>query len=286
MASAFSGHLGELADSVEKELFSATEKENLTGVPGRLGESMRYALTNGGKRVRPVLVLAACEAIGGRADSAMPAALAIEALHTYTLVHDDMPCMDDDTLRRGQPTVHVKFGYAEAVLAGDALQAFAFDLLSRLNVPAERKLKVFQELSAAAGPAGVIGGQWEDVTSLPPHSAEQIEYIHNHKTADLIRCSVRMGAHIAGADSMRLDALTSYAVHLGIAFQIIDDLLDGADAGGDGAPDLSCLEIWDADTARAKAKEHTDAAMAALSPLGDSAADLLGLAGHLLIRKY
>ena len=176
-------------------------------MPERLLEAIRYSLLSGGKRIRPVLCLAAAEAVRGKAEDAVPAALAIEILHTYTLVHDDLPCMDDDALRRGMPTVHVKFGEAEAVLAGDALQALAFQALAGLSIPAERAFAALKVMSEAAGPCGVVGGQWVDVTAKPPHTPERIAYVHLHKTADLIACAVRLGGIAGGGSEAEIAAL-------------------------------------------------------------------------------
>ena len=185
---------GPLRELVEGELAKLFTPEGLltdADVPPGLAEPMRYALLGGGKRLRPVLCLAACQAVCGDPAPALPAALAIEVLHNYTLVHDDLPCMDDDAMRRGRPTVHAKYGYAQAVLVGDALQAAAFEL-ALLAPPGCARI-----LARAAGPAGVVGGQWVDVTSSPPHDAARVSYVHAHKTGDLIACACEMGA-VAG----------------------------------------------------------------------------------------
>ncbi len=198
-------------------------------VPKSLSEVMEYALDSGGKRVRPILCLLSCSAAGGQAEEAVDCAAAIEALHTYTLIHDDMPCMDNDMVRRGKPAVHAKFGYAEAVLAGDALQAAAFNIAVSSPLPSEIKVRIMRELAVAAGPSGVVGGQWEDVTSHPPYSEPLLQYVHKHKTADLIICACSMGALAGGADEVTVCAFREYATCVGLAFQIVDDILDSSD---------------------------------------------------------
>jgi len=233
-----------------------------TGIPAALGEPLRYAFLTGGKRLRPVLCLAACDAVSGDWHPALPAALAIEALHTYTLVHDDLPCMDDDLLRRGQPTVHAKFGYAQAVLAGDALQAVAFDLALRSPIPPQAVCALTRALAAAAGPAGVIGGQWLDVTASPPHDAARVAYVHEHKTADLIGCALIMGAIAGGADAGSIEAFRRYGSGLGVAFQIIDDVLDADDPAK--AAEMSVLQVMDRTAAVRRAESLTRHALAAL----------------------
>lgn len=197
--------------------------------PGGLHAAMRYAVFSGGKRLRPIICLAACEAAGGEKEQALKAAAAIELLHAYTLVHDDLPSMDDDKTRRGMPTCHIKFGTANAILAGDALQALAFGSLAEAEARAPyTSTNLVSELAYASGSLGVVGGQYEDLAargSDPGH--EKIEFIHQHKTADLFRASARIGAMAAGASLESLDALTSYGNHLGLAFQLADDILDG-----------------------------------------------------------
>ncbi len=248
--------------------------------PQRLREALRYSLLNGGKRVRPVLCLASSEAVGGTASVALPAALAIEVLHTYTLVHDDLPCMDDDALRRGQPTVHVRFGEAEAVLAGDALQALAFSLLMRLEIAPERFRASLEAFAQAAGPAGVVGGQWVDVTARPPHEAQRLAYVHQHKTADLLACATRLGALAGGGVARQVGALARYGNHLGLAFQIVDDLLDAPERASRAVPELSCLDLWTEEEARAQAAAHTRQALAELEGLPGDTEPLRALALH------
>ena len=264
--------------------------EEALPAPGRrpaiLHEAMRYAVFPGGKRLRPVLCLAAAEAAGGRADSALPAALAVELLHTYTLVHDDLPCMDDDAMRRGRPTCHVRYGIANAVLAGDALQALAFELAARTDPPAPYPAgRVVSELARAAGSLGVVGGQVEDIAFEDGQgNAETVAFIHRHKTADLFRAALRMGAIAVGSPAERLETLTVYGDNLGLAFQIADDLLDA----GDLKPDpMSCLGIYGLAGARERATQHVDRAVAALEGLPPEGAEpLAAVARYVVERKH
>ena len=226
--------------------------------PAILSEAIRYSVLTGGKRLRPVLCVTASEAVAGpegNADAALNAAVAIEFLHTYTLIHDDLPAMDDDLLRRGQPTVHAKYGEALAILAGDALQAYAFDIASRpAGLAPERALRIVRELAEAAGPAGVVGGQVEDIGAAGALDSERLAYIQRHKTADLFRAALRMGAIAGGGEEDAIDAMGAFGNNLGIAFQIVDDLLD-APAGTDPASidETTCLHLWTREEAVAQA---------------------------------
>jgi len=273
------GPLRELVESELAKLFTPEGFLTDENVPPGLAEPMRYALLGGGKRLRPVLCLAACQAVCGDPAPALPAALAIEVLHNYTLVHDDLPCMDDDAMRRGRPTVHAKYGYAQAVLVGDALQAAAFDLAltpprggtagvaNRSGWGVGLQLRLARTLAAAAGPAGVVGGQWVDVTSAPPHDEARVAYVHAHKTGDLIECAVNLGALAAGAPTRVLLATAEYGRSLGFAFQIVDDLLDAGDPAK--ADELSILRVCTPDEARARARAATERALAAVPAIGD-----------------
>ena len=196
--------------------------------PARLHQAMRHSLFGSGKRMRPLLCMAAAEAIGGDETRALLPGAAIEVLHTYTLVHDDLPAMDDDVLRRGRPTCHVAFDEATAILAGDALLTLAFRVLADAQCqPPWTALDLIRELGHAAGSTGVIGGQMADIEGEgQPLSIDQLVYIHTHKTGDLILASVRMGAMTAGAAASHLKALDSYATKIGLAFQIADDVLN------------------------------------------------------------
>ena len=218
------------------------------GAPAGLGEAMRYAVLDGGKRLRPLLVLAACEAVGGPLAQALRAACAVELIHAYSLVHDDMPCMDNDVLRRGKPTVHVQFGQAQALLAGDALQALAFELLvpDDAALPASVQVQWCRLLAAAAGSQGMAGGQAIDLASVgQPLSEAQLRHMHRLKTGALLQCSVDMGAACGTVDAAARAALSQYGSALGLAFQVVDDILDvtqdsatlGKTAGKDAASD-------------------------------------------------
>ncbi len=200
-------------------------------IPEPLHEAMLYSLNAGGKRLRPVLLIAAAEALGGAVETALPAACAIEMVHTYSLIHDDLPAMDDDDFRRGKPTNHKVFGEAMAILAGDGLLTHAFysvvQASRKQGVSAERVLRIIEELSLYAGANGMIGGQANDITSEQGMTGlEQLEYIHLRKTSDLITFSLRAGGHIGGADERQLEALSVFGRNIGLAFQIQDDILD------------------------------------------------------------
>ncbi|WP_189016962.1 polyprenyl synthetase family protein [Paenibacillus marchantiophytorum] len=200
-------------------------------VPSSLRESMNYSLMAGGKRLRPIMVLAAAEALGGSQAAALPVALAIEMVHTYSLVHDDLPAMDNDDYRRGKLTNHKVYGEAMAILAGDALLTQAFYSVTRAHrehaIPAERVLAITEELAVYAGARGMVGGQAADMLGEQGLTKlEELEFIHLHKTSDLIVFSLRAGAHIAGATEAQLSALTDFGNAIGLAFQIQDDILD------------------------------------------------------------
>jgi geranylgeranyl diphosphate synthase type II len=198
------------------------------GIPSRLQEAMAYSLLAGGKRLRPILVLLSCEACGGSTDAALPAACAIEMVHTYSLIHDDLPAMDNDDLRRGRPTNHVVFGEALAILAGDGLLTLAFEVMARDISPAETAAACCADLARAAGRAGMVGGQVADLEAegRTVASLEELESIHRRKTGALLSSSLTLGARIAGAKNDDLHRLASYGRCLGLAFQITDDLLD------------------------------------------------------------
>jgi len=200
-------------------------------IPSSLREAMLYSLMAGGKRMRPLLVMAACEALEGNADAALDAACAVEMVHTYSLIHDDLPAMDNDDYRRGKLTNHKVFGEATAILAGDALLTHAFYLVARLarvhGVPAEQAINITMDLSELAGPKGMVGGQAADMEGEQGLTElSQLEYIHLHKTSDLITFSLLAGGRIAGADEQKLEALRTFGQKLGLAFQIQDDILD------------------------------------------------------------
>jgi len=266
---------------VEKELFACLPVAGTR--PAELADAMRHAVISGGKRLRPILCLAAAEAAGGKAEDAIHAACAVELLHTYTLVHDDLPCMDNDMLRRGQPTVWAKYGEAMAVLVGDALQTLAFETLAKTPSLAATP-RLVSELAKAAGAAGVIAGQVEDIAFAGAPTPDIIEYVFQHKTADLFRAAVRLGAIAGGASEHDLQQLSVYGNNLGIAFQVIDDLLDAGQASADDKPELTCLAIMSEQEARAYAEKTTGKACAALQGLPGDTAPLSALAQELLSR--
>ncbi len=269
-----------------KKLFTPAGILTDADIPAPLVEPLRYALLGGGKRLRPVCCLAACATVSGRSDMALPAALAIEMLHNYTLVHDDLPCMDNDLLRRGQPTVHAKYGYGEAVLVGDALQAAAFEMLFRSPVSPERICRLANVFARAAGPAGVVGGQWEDCCVTASLSKERLDYIYAHKTGDLICAALDMGVLAGGGSDAEADAFHRYGLALGTAFQIIDDLLDADDPAK--AEEISILRLMGKDEALALAKQTTDDGLRALDevrPAGSEQEAAHALLRHLAISQ-
>ena len=250
------------------------------GAPAALVEAMRYAVLDGGKRLRPLLVLASCEALNGNAGAALRAACATELIHAYSLVHDDLPCMDNDILRRGKPTVHVKFGEAQALLAGDALQALAFELLTPDDpaVPAELQARLCRLLAQAAGSAGMAGGQAIDLASVGQKLTErQLTEMHRLKTGALLQGSVMMGAACGAPDAAQMKALETYGAALGLAFQVMDDILDvtadsatlGKTAGKDAVQDKpTFVTLLGLERSHAFAQELLAQALAALAHSG------------------
>jgi len=248
--------------------------------PAGLGEAMRYAVLDGGKRLRPLLVLAASEAVGGNAQAALRAACAVELIHAYSLVHDDMPCMDNDVLRRGKPTVHVKYGEAGALLAGDALQALAFELLTPEDgsVPDAMQARLCRLLARAAGSAGMAGGQAIDLASVGVRLGEaQLREMHRLKTGALLLGSVLMGAACGELTLAEGEALGTYGAAIGLAFQVVDDILDvtadsatlGKTAGKDAEQDKpTYVSILGLARSRAYAQELLAQAQTALDASG------------------
>ena len=268
---------------VEAELFKCLPAAG--SCPAILGEAMTHAVKSGGKRLRPILCLASAEAAAGRRSMAMFPACAVELLHSYTLVHDDLPCMDNDLLRRGLPTVHAKYGEAIAVLAGDALLTLAFGILARTPLAGSTTMaQLVIELCRASGAAGVIGGQVEDISFADNPTPEAVRYVFEHKTGALFRAAARLGAMAADASPESLRQLTTYAEHLGFAFQIIDDILDADQAEADDQPELSCLTIMSLADARAWAADHTRQAAEALEDLPGDTAALTAIVEMLLTR--
>jgi farnesyl diphosphate synthase len=254
--------------------------------PAGIGEAMRYAVLDGGKRLRPLLVLGACEAVGGNLAAALRAACAVELIHAYSLVHDDMPCMDNDVLRRGKPTVHVAFGEARALLAGDALQALAFELLAPADadIPDAVQARLCRQLALAAGHAGMAGGQAIDLAAVGKSlSEDELRQMHRLKTGALLQASVTMGAACGEPAAQAAQGLSNYGRALGLAFQVVDDILDvtadsatlGKTAGKDAAQDKpTYVSLLGLERARAHARELLEQAHAALaaSGLADTAA--------------
>ena len=265
----------------------------------RLYAAMRYSVINGGKRVRPLLVYAACESLGGDLAQADGAACAVELIHAYSLVHDDLPAMDDDDLRRGQPTTHIAFDEACAILAGDALQSLAFEVLgSDAGNPADAalRLRMLATLSRAAGPAGMVGGQAIDLAAVGIKIDQQaLERMHRHKTGALIEASVVLGAMASGkASAIQLNALQQYAQAIGLAFQVQDDILDvesdtatlGKTQGKDEANDKPTYPaLLGLEAAKAYALELRDQALAALRDFDERAEPLQQLAEFIVARR-
>jgi len=272
--------------------------------PSVVHEAMRYSVFAGGKRLRPLLVIAAAETTGGPVEPVLPAACAVELIHTYSLIHDDLPSMDNSAVRRGRPTCHVVFGEAVAVLAGDALHALAFDLLTRIPPPVDAAtvLRVTREIAESIGTAGMVGGQILDllgerrphlpaIPGWPAEAGAAVHDIHLRKTAALITASIRAGALLAGAGEAALEALTRYGQRIGLAFQIIDDVLDevgeatrmGKEAQQDGAK-LTFPVVHGVAESRRIAAALSAEGVQALTPLGKGG-DLLVEVAHWLLER-
>ncbi len=266
--------------------------------PNSVHEAMRYSLFAGGKRVRPVLAIAAAEALGAKTVDLLPIAGSLELIHTYSLIHDDLPAMDNDDFRRGQPTCHRKFGEAIAILAGDGLLNMAFEVLSdtrRLKtVPANRRIAIIREISTASGVFGMVGGQVVDIESEGKEvDFPTLEYIHTHKTGALIRASVRVGALYAGAGKRQFSALTHYGEMVGLAFQITDDILDitgkqeeiGKDVGSDLKKGKKTFpSFYGLEESRRRAVEVAAKAVLSLKDFGRRADPLKELAKYIINR--
>ena len=266
--------------------------------PQRLHEAMRYAVLDGGKRVRPLLVFAAGELVGADVSRLNIAAAAVELIHAYSLVHDDMPCMDDDVLRRGKPTCHVQYDEATALLVGDSLQTMAFQLLAehRLNDDAQRQLDMIKLLAVASGSRGMAGGQAIDLASVGRAlTLPELESMHIHKTGALIRAAVLLGAHCGSVSPAQLDKLNHFGKLIGLAFQVVDDVLDceadtatlgktaGKDADNDKPTYVSLLGIQGA---RDMAQRLHREALETLVDFGDAAQRLRELADFIVLRKF
>ncbi len=268
-----------------------------TARPATIHRAMRYSLFAGGKRLRPIVSLAAAEACGGKIEHALPAACAVECIHTYSLIHDDLPCMDDDDFRRGRPTSHKVFGEGIAVLAGDALLTQAFEILASARETSRYKTRdLLRELSLAAGSRQLIAGQVSDLEAEGKKSTRsELRFIHEAKTAAMIITSLRLGAMSANATPVKLEALTQFGKNLGLAFQVIDDILDitqtseklGKSAGKDlAAQKATYPAIIGLEAARREARTLTKAAHHALASFRAKAAPLHALADHLLVREF
>ncbi|MDY0301361.1 MAG: polyprenyl synthetase family protein [Trichlorobacter sp.] len=268
--------------------------------PESIHKAMRYSIFAGGKRVRPVLMLAAAEAVGGRLEAALPAACAMEMIHTYSLIHDDLPAMDNDDFRRGRPTNHKVFGEAIAILAGDGLLTEAFKLLSDLEVNKDiadkTRLAVISEIATCAGTFGMVGGQVVDMESEGKAELDlpTVQYIHIHKTGALIKAAVVAGALLGGADEKALAAIRSYGEAAGLAFQIADDILDiegtteelGKDAGSDSQRGKATYpSVIGLPAARQAAQEMLQNAMQSLQIFGTAADPLREIARYIVERK-
>jgi len=268
-------------------------------LPKRLHQAMRYSVFAGGKRLRPILTIASCEAVNGCPEQVLHAACAMEMIHTYSLIHDDLPAMDDDDFRRGRATSHRQYDEATAILAGDALLTEAFRLLAdpsaNLDIPQDRTLRVIENISRFAGSHGMVGGQAVDMQSEGKDvDFPTLEYIHTHKTGALIVAAVQAGAVLAGATDSQLEALTRYAGFAGLAFQIADDILDvvgcqsqiGKTAGSDYARGKATYPgLLGLAESRQRAEELHENAVAALAPFGDKALPLQELARHIVHRN-
>ncbi len=268
-------------DAVLDELLRSAEPRE-----ARLVEAVRHSVLSGGKRIRPVLCLAAYEAVGGEGDDALPAAAALELIHAYSLVHDDLPCMDDDDMRRGRPTTHRAYGEGMAVLAGDALLTLAFHVLAggarSSAIPTERRLEVLRKISHAAGIHGMIGGQVADLdASSSPGDPEMIEYIHAHKTGALIAAAVWAGARLGTDDPEWLVRFGRFGEKAGFAFQIVDDILDYAECPNEPASYVGC---HGPEKARSRAESLVREAKEELAPLGSRARLLNEIADFIAAR--
>ena len=254
--------------------------------PDRFQEATLYPLQTGGKRIRPLFCIAACEAVGGSvSDDVVHAAAAVELIHTYSLVHDDMPCMDDDDERRGKPATHIAFGEPAALLVGDALLTEAFRTLTRTALAPEIQIRLVAELAEGAGHVGMIGGQAADIgLGGPVTDVESLMRLHNGKTGALIRTAIRMGGIAAGASPAELDALTRYGAAIGLAFQMADDVLDAEeDAGDDGPP--SYVKLMGIDETQAQTRQLLDEALSAAADLPEQD-NLVALARFTVERDH
>jgi geranylgeranyl diphosphate synthase, type II len=288
------GYLNQRRDQVEAALDTSIE----VVYPEKIYEAMRYSLLAGGKRLRPILCLATCELAGGTLEMAIPTACALEMIHTMSLIHDDLPAMDNDDYRRGKLTNHKVFGEDIAILAGDGLLAYAFEYLAvhTQGVAADRLLKVVARLGNAVAATGLVGGQVVDLDceGATDVTISTLNFIHTHKTGALLEAAVVSGAELASADANTLEKLTQYARNIGLAFQIIDDVLDitatdeelGKTAGKDlQAQKATYPSLWGVAESRRQAEQLVQEAKAALAIFGDKALPLIAIADYIIERK-
>lgn len=281
---------------INNALMSRLSVEPSVAGEAKMLEAMRYSVENGGKRIRPMLTLEFCRMCGGSVEAALPLACAIEFIHTYSLIHDDLPCMDDDDMRRGKPSSHIKFGEANALLAGDSLLTFAFQSAGEVeDIPADAVAKAVSLLARASGCAGMIAGQVQDLENENKAvAADDLRSVDILKTGELIRCACQLGCIAAGADDIKLEAARAYAENLGIAFQIVDDILDvtsdeatlgkpvGSDAENCKNTYVSLLGL---EEAKKIAAELTRKAIDALGVFGGESEFLVSLSKKLLSRN-
>ncbi|MCU0538168.1 MAG: polyprenyl synthetase family protein [Hydrococcus sp. Prado102] len=277
----------------------ALERSLSISKPEKIYEAMRYSLLAGGKRLRPILCLATCEMIGGGVEMAMPTACALEMIHTMSLIHDDLPAMDNDDYRRGKLTNHKVFGEDIAILAGDGLLAYAFEYVAAntQNVPPQKILDVIARLGRTVGAAGLVGGQVLDLESegKTDISVDTLTFIHTHKTGALLETSVVSGAILAGAPDEDIQRLSKYAQNIGLAFQIVDDILDitatqeelGKTAGKDlQAQKATYPSLWGIEESKKQAQQLVDEAIVELAPYGEGANPLKAIATYIVTRKH
>lgn len=296
MAADFDRWMRDELDAVE----SALERWVPVAAPAGLGEAMRYGVLDGGKRLRPLLVMAACDAASGDRAAALRAGVAVELIHAYSLIHDDMPCMDDDVMRRGKPTVHIRFGEAQAMLAGDAMQALAFEVLTPGAADAEAMAPVLQArlcglLARAAGHEGMAGGQAIDLASIGlPLGEARLRDMHRRKTGALLRASVLMGAACGELPQNAWNSLADYGASVGLAFQVVDDILDVTEAsetlGKTAGKDVNSnkptyVSVLGLDGARAQAEDLRSRAHKALAASGLRQYAYLSLLADLVVDR-
>ncbi|CAN0287735.1 unnamed protein product [Pylaiella littoralis] len=288
-------YLGTKKDAVDKAL----DKSVVSTMPetDKICEAMRYSLMAGGKRVRPILTIAACEMFGGSMEAAMPTAVSTEMIHTMSLIHDDLPAMDDDDLRRGMPTCHVKYGEDIAILAGDALLSKSFEHCAKFtkNVEAERVVQVIARLGEAVGEIGLAGGQVMDLECEDKEvGLDELRWIHRHKTGALLKVACTAGALLGGASDKDVKNMEVFSESIGLAFQVADDILDctqtseqlGKTAGKDEAVNKTTYpKLMGMDGARKEARRLVDEAHKALEPYGEKARPLLAIADYIIERQ-